>query len=203
MNLSAVVALDVAVLLPPPFRQHLVRLNAGLTPPPGGFHFDDTHLPHVSLVQQFVPLDTLDGVIEETENVLHRVAPLELLTRDCRAGRTTSAIRLADTQPLTRLHTHLLDRLRRFETAHGDPSAFVSGEDEEEPRAADVRWVRRFREAAAYDDFDPHITVGVGAVSAWSGPSHCVATKIALCHLGRFCTCRRVLAEWTLTPQNA
>ena len=26
-----------------------------------------------------------------------------------------------------------------------------------------------------------------------------VATEVALCHLGRFCTCCRVLTAWTLT----
>ena len=41
-------AVDVAILLPGALLRPLLRLNAALLPPPGGFRFDATHLPSTS-----------------------------------------------------------------------------------------------------------------------------------------------------------
>ena len=157
---QAPLALDVAILLPAALRQYLSRLNAELAPPPVGFHFDDTHLPHVSLAQIFVRAADLDDAIAETERTLHEVRPLTLQMAQLSQGGTTSVIRVSSTPALLTLHTALMDRLRAFEVAPGDPEAFVV--DREAPRPDDVRWVEQFRDAAAYDNFDPHITLGVG-----------------------------------------
>lgn len=201
MSGQAPLALDVAILLPAALRQYLSRLNAELAPPPVGFHFDDTHLPHMSLAQIFVRAADLDDAIAETERTLHEVRPLTLQMARLSQGGTTSVIRVSSTPALLALHTALMDRLRAFEIAPGDAEAFVV--DREAPRPDDVRWVEQFRDAAAYDNFDPHITLGVGPVTAWTGLTDTTATDVAVCHLGRFCTCRRALARWTLTPSGA
>ena len=94
-----------------------------------------------------------------------------------------------------------MDALLPFEAGPGDASAFHS--NGEPPRPADLEWVSRFREQASHADFDPHITLGVGAAPGAAAALDAVADRVALCHLGRYCTCRRVLAEWTLTPRGA
>ena len=194
-------AVDVAVLLPDPLLQPLLRLNAALLPPPDGFRFDDTHLPHVTLVQQFVAAAQLPAVIEAIAAALRGVAPLGLLPAGLSHGRTASTLRLEPTGPLTRLHADLMDRLRQFESGRGDAAAFCST-GKETPRDADVDWVLHFRANAAYDRFDPHITVGVGTLQELNPLPAAAGARVALCQLGRFCTCRRVLAEWSLTPQQ-
>ena len=193
-------AVDVAILLPDPLLQPLLRLNAALLPPPDGFRFDDTHLPHVTLAQLFVAKLQLPDVIHEAAAVTHDCAPLRLAPAGLSRGRTASTVRLEPTDALIRLHTRLMDRLRRFESAQGDATAFLAAEDLP-ARDADVEWVRQFRTHAAYDRFDPHVTVGVGTPPE---PGHLQAVdgaRVALCQLGRFCTCRSVLAEWSLTPR--
>ena len=67
---------------------------------------------------------------------------------------------------------------------------------------ADVEWVRQFRTQAAHGRFDPHVTVGVGTLQEPGPLPAADGTRVALCQLGRFCTCRRILAEWTLTAQE-
>jgi len=194
-------AIDVALLLPTAFAQFVTHLNARLAPPPEGFRFDETHLPHVSLAQLYVRTDDLAKVRNETEHAIREVSPLALQAADLHLGGTTSVIRLVRTEALERLHVDLMDRLEPFEITDGAPTAFVG--DGEPPRPADVRWVERFRETAAYDRFDPHVTLGVGPVTEWTGLAEMQATRVTICHLGRFCTCRRVLADWTLTPLGA
>ena len=194
-------ALDVALLPPAACRPRLAALNAALDAPPRGFRFDATHLPHVTLAQQFVAADRLDDVVRRLANLVRRAAPLRLLSTGLSRGRTTSSLRLAPTAALTRLHAGVMEALLPFDTGPGDASAFHS--NGEPPRPADLEWVTRFRKQAAHADFDPHITLGVGAAPGAAPALDIVADRIALCHLGRYCTCRRVLAEWTLTPRGA
>ena len=197
----ALFAVDVAVLLPHPLLEPVLRLNAALLPPPDGFRFDDTHLPHVTLAQLFVAKLQLHDVIHEAAAVTHDCAPLRLAPAGLSRGRTASTVRLEPTDALIRLHTRLMDRLRRFESAQGDATAFLAAEDLP-PRDADVDWVLHFRANAAYDRFDPHITVGVGTLQELNPLPAAAGARVALCQLGRFCSCRRILAEWTLTPRQ-
>ena len=91
-----------------------------------------------------------------------------------------------------------MDHLHALDVAVGDLTAFVSGG--EPPRESDLTWVKQFRSHATYAHFDPHITLGVGTIATPLAPTNFVATELAVCHLGRLCTCRRILARWTLTP---
>lgn len=46
------------------------------------------------------------------------------------------------------------------------------------------------------EDFLPHITLGKGTLDAKAGETSFTASRLALCHLGNHCTCRKVLGEW-------
>ena len=197
--MSTILAIDVAILLPRALRQSMAQLNAQLLAPPGGFRFDDTHLPHLSLAQQLVRTTHLAQVTCAVGAIIEKTAPLELRTASRSDGRTTTTLRVTPTAALGQLHGRLMDHLQGLEATDGDLAAFVDGD--EPPRESDVTWVKEFRSRAAYARFDPHITLGVGTIPTAVSPTSFVATTIAMCHLGRFCTCRRILTEWTLiTP---
>lgn len=194
-------ALDVAVLPPEECRQWLADLNARLTPPPAGFRFDDTHLAHVTLAQQFVAADRLDDLVRRLAEVMRGAAPLRLRLTGLRRGRATSSVGVAPADALDRLHAGVMDALLPFDAGPGGAAAFLA--QGEPPRPADVEWVNQFRSRAAFARFDPHVTLGVGAAQGPVAPFETVATRVALCRLGRYCTCRRVLAEWRLTARGA
>ena len=192
-----VLALDIVVLLPPDARAVLTRLNARLSPPPDGFHFDDSHLPHVTLVQQFVHAADVPEVQDTVGDVLRGVAPLAMRGTALRHGATATVLVVGQTPALHDLHRRLIDRLAPLAAAAGDAAAFLS--NGEPARDADIAWVTHFAANAARDRFDPHVTLGVGALDGSLDAFTCLATDLAVCHLGRFCTCRRVLGTWTLT----
>jgi hypothetical protein len=98
------------------------------------------------------------------------------------------------TPALASLHAQMLQAAEPFEVATGDAAAFV-GED---ARDRDVRWVREFRRESSVDRFTPHITLGHASEPPTVEPIEFVATTIAVCHLGRFCTCRQVFRAWEL-----
>jgi hypothetical protein len=96
------------------------------------------------------------------------------------------------TPALVDLHSRMLDAALPFDRERGDASAFVDND----ARDRDVQWVTSYRTSSSGDAFQPHITLGHAARSLAIEPFEFEATTIAACHLGRFCSCRRVLREW-------
>jgi hypothetical protein len=98
------------------------------------------------------------------------------------------------TPELVTLHEQIQQVTEPFEVDTGDASAFFGAE----ARDRDVRWVREFRRESSFERFTPHITLGHASEPPVIEPFDFVATTIAVCHLGRFCTCRRVVRAWDL-----
>ena len=198
--MSDTTAVDVALLPTPDLRRRLLSINRTLAPPPIGFRFDRTHLPHLTLAQQFVRYDDIERLSPGIGRTLQGHRPLTLTTTRVSVGGTASTLGVERTAALMDLHRRLMDLLVPFDTDEGGVEAFEA--DGGTPRDADVAWVRDFRERAAYDRFSPHWTLGVGPVRTPVEAHTSVTTDIALLSLGRFCTCRRVLASWTLTAPD-
>ena len=95
---------------------------------------------------------------------------------------------------LTDLHRALMDSLRPFERSGATASAFSGGD----PRPGDLEWVAEFRRQSSYGRYNPHITLGHASQPPSVDPIAFTAETVALCHLGRFCTCREVLETWRL-----
>ena len=199
--MSDVIAVDVALLPANDLQRRLVAINSTLAPPPAGFRFDSTHLAHLTLAQQFVRHDDIELLSRGIDRTLQGHRPLALTTTNVPVGGTASTLGVEPAAPLTDLHRQLMNLLLPFAAGDGGVGAFETVGDAR-VREADVAWVRRFREHAAYDRFSPHWTLGVGRVETPVGAHTFVASQIALLSLGRFCTCRRVLASWTLTAPD-
>lgn len=190
------IAIDVAILLSGAARTVVERLNAGFDHAPGaGFRFDASHHPHVTLSQHFVRRERLSEVRRLVGDVVGRLEPFEVRVTGARAGRTSQVLAVEASATLEQLHERLMDALGNEEAA-GDAAAFQA--DGEPARPADVAWVEGFRERSSYARYDPHVTVGIGPRPLSTAPFRFPVEEIALCRLGRFCTCRDRLASWTL-----
>ena len=204
--MARLLALDVALLLPGAAARAAGRLNARLQAPPAGFAFDATHLPHVTLVQQFVREADMPIVLPRLGRVASESPPVALRGAGLQRGRTTTSLSVDGGAALRALHDRLLACLEPHAARPAEGSgfggdaladAFVA--DGEPPRGADIEWVTRFRTRAAGDRFEPHVTLGVGALDGGAVPRIAfTAAELAACRLGRFCTCRRVLGAWRL-----
>ena len=201
-----VVALDVAILPPPDVTARAVEYSAALPalnerrsverePVEGpALRLDADHLPHITLTQLFVRQEELDAAFERIDDVLAAQPPLRVrITGSGHSGHTLWLA--AERSPeLIDLHARLMESLRGLERPDGGPHAFFEGHG----RVGDVIWVAGFRLKSSFGAFTPHITLGHGRKAPVVEPFAFDATTIAACHLGRFCTCRRVLRAWTL-----
>jgi len=195
LSMSDLVALDVAILPPADVSARAVELSASLPHDPQGFRLDAEHLPHVTLIQSFVRQDELDVAFERVDEVLRGRDALTL--RVAGGGKGGSSVWLAiDRSPeLDGLHEALMHALVGVERPGGTPGAFFDGD----ARVADVLWVTGYRLKSSFGAFAPHITLGHAARPPEIPPFTFRAETVAACHLGRFCTCRRILRAWTLT----
>lgn len=193
--MSQLLALDVAVLPPPDVRQRAMELNAALSA--GGSQdllFDEDHHPHVTLTQAFIPAEDLHIALERVNQVLRGLRPMVVdVTGGGHSGRTIW-MAIERTPRLVELHERLMEALRGYERPGGTRAAFVDGDG----RAGDVTWVAGYRLTSAFEAYTPHITLGHGKQAPAIEPFSFEATTIGACHLGRFCTCRRVLRSWEL-----
>jgi 2'-5' RNA ligase superfamily len=191
----ALTAIDVALLPPPPLAQHAIELSASLPHAESqGVLLGPDHLPHVTLVQAFVDADESADVFARIDEILRRQAPLDLHVFGGAAGARSVWIGIDRTPALVDLHTRLMAAVLPYERRDGDASAFFGND----ARDRDVHWVAHFRTASSFDAFRPHITLGHAAEPPAIPPCDVRVDSIAACHLGRFCSCRRVLRAWSL-----
>ena len=198
--MSDLIALDVAVLPPPEIRDLARAVSADLARQrePGGLVLDDTHLPHITLTQQFVRREELEPAFERIDEVLRGWPPIPLMVTGAVKSGHSAWLALERTPAIVDLHEKLMEALRGFERPGGTAAAFYQGD----ARVGDVVWVTGYRLKSSFGAFTPHITLGTQAANE---PPHIDAmrfdaTVVAACHLGRFCSCRAVLRNWSLTP---
>jgi hypothetical protein len=194
---NPLLAIDVAILVPPVVADRARAISLALAGDrAGALRLDDTHLPHMTLAQQFVELARLDDLEQTLDHLLRHEPPLLLRIAGISVDHGTVHL-VVDSRPdLQRVHETVMDAIKPFEAPAGAAHAFRS--DGEAVRPQDMNWVRNYRERSAYAHFRPHVTVGHGELPAPLAPIDFPADRVAVCQLGRFCTCRSVLREWTL-----
>ncbi len=192
-------AVDVVLLPPPEKMRHIAALTAHLPPDPTRLNTSSC-LPHLSLAQ-----GVLDQARQtEAEALLQAVAArhqqcrlsfLEARSYKVPDGRLFSQLVADLTDALNRLHRDVMDTFRSL-LAPGEVTVdmFVSPPEVAEISAS---WTRGYYEKRDAEGFDPHITLGAGDVSL-DEPLVFITPCLALCQLGTYCTCRKLLHEASL-----
>lgn len=192
-------AVDIAMLLPPDVQARALALSAALPREEfQGLRLDEQHLPHITLMQLFVRTAEIEQAAARVDEVVRGHARMTLQVTG--GGRGTHAVWMAVARApaLVSLHEQLMDTLRGLERPDGGPSAFA----DPDARLRDVLWVSGYRLSSSFHHFTPHITLGHAAAAPTLEPFAFEADTVAMCHLGRFCTCRRVLRRWTLSASG-
>jgi len=152
-------------------------------------------LPHISLAMGCVD----GGDITDIEKVLKAIAK-ERSLMDLRVigiavstnsvGEKVSVFEVEKQKELQSLHEEVVDKLAGYLGYDvTEDMIYPSGEVAE----STLLWVKNYREKSSFANFSPHITIGYGEIENRQFPIEFAASKLALCHLGNHCTCRKIL----------
>ncbi|NKK61073.1 hypothetical protein ELH40_08080 [Rhizobium ruizarguesonis] len=211
---NPVTAVDIALEPDATMLQHAKAANARLLGVfPKGFALDDTHQPHVTMLQQFVLTADLDKVYAAVDKVLSDEKPSDWkLTAskyyyipDAEFG--LAGIVVAPTPDLARLQREVIDAVAPFKAKSGTPAAFMSTEDGKDIQKSLIEYVTNFTTIAAGEKFNPHVTIGVATQAYLKGmlaePFEAftfLPTGASVYQLGTFGTARKKLKDLHFGP---
>lgn len=155
-------------------------------------------LPHISLLMGGAEEDKITEIWSQTINILKDFQPFPIIINELRIMNTYSGLHIEKSEDLVRLHTNLVDRLVPQLNYNNDLSTLANPKNAQEKS---LFWVNGYPENSAKENFNPHITLGDGKLNDLSQinlPIEFQATKIAICHLGNYCTCYEILEEFDL-----
>jgi hypothetical protein len=163
----SVTAIDIALEPDATMVQHAEAANARLLKSfPKGFALDETHHPHVSVLQQFVRTDDLDKIFAAANAVTVKEKPAYGCSR--RSSTTTSPIgrsvlrELWPNRPTICIGgTELITAVKPYTVKTGTPAAFFSEAGGRDIQKSLIEYVANFVAIAASERFNSHVTIGV------------------------------------------
>ncbi len=211
---NPVTAVDIALEPGAVMMQHAKAANARLLKAfPKGFALDETHHPHVTMLQQFVRTDDLDKVYAAANAVLAKEKPAAWALKAFKYYYIPSppiglaGIVVEPTADLHRLQDMLIAAVKPYTVKAGTPAAFFSEDGGRDIQKSLIEYVADFIKIAAGKRFNPHVTIGVGTETylkkmlAEPFPSFTFsAAGASVYQLGSFGTARKELKALTLSP---
>lgn len=166
---NPVTAIDIALEPDATMLQHAKAANARLLKSfPKGFALDETHHPHVTMLQQFVRTADLDKVYAAANAVLAKEKPTSWTLKAYKYYYIPSppiglgGIVVEPTEDLHRLQNELIKAVEPYTVKTGTPAAFFSDEGGRDIQKFLIGYVSDFTTVAAGKHFNPHVTIGVG-----------------------------------------
>jgi 2'-5' RNA ligase len=155
-------------------------------------------LPHISLAMGCIDEEDIASVERILRSIAKECSLGDLIISGVRstgnsAGEKVSAFEVEKTEELQLLHKTVMEKLAPYLSCDVT-SDMVCAEGEVEESA--LLWIKNYREKSSFGKFFPHITIGYGELSNFlSFPIKFAVSKLALCHLGERCTCRKILVS--------
>lgn len=209
---NPVTAIDIALEPDATMIQHAKDANARLLKSfPKGFTLDETHHPHVTMLQQFVRTDDLDKVFAAANAILAKQKPTAWTLKAFEYYYIPSppiglaGIVVEPTEDLHRLQDELIKAVEPYTVKTGTPAAFFSDEDGRDIQKSLIEYVANFVTIAAGKHFNPHVTIGVGTETYLNEMlaepfKSFSATGASVYQLGSFGTGRKELKALPLMP---
>lgn len=196
------IATDIVLLPDEAMTEQAIEVNKRLV----GDHREEivldreTHLPHISLAMGCIDQEDIATIGEllqglSQEITVSRLNIVGILTLTNSRGEKTSLLEVGKTDELQALHERVMKETEPF-FSRGVTDAMIC-DDVVAPTT--LEWIRDYPQKASFERFRPHITIGYGQVEpGLSFPIGFRVTRLALCHLGNHCTCRKILAAASL-----
>ncbi len=154
-------------------------------------------LPHISLAMGCIYEKDMTAIAEILDDIAKRSAVGRLKAVDVHVdtnsvGEEVSVLRIEKTSRLQSLHETITREFTPYLSYDVAAEMLIMPD---EVRESTLLWVKNYRRRSSFAAFFPHITIGYGRLENIDLPLQFTASKLALCHLGNHCTCRKILVS--------
>ncbi len=158
-------------------------------------------LPHISLCMGCIDNKDIPEIEKVLKDISSKFSKMSLIIdrlepETIPTGKIVSGMAIKNTKELQLFHEMVMKRLWNFLSYDVKiPMLFNPPEVEE----VTLYWIKDY--ANKYNNpssFHPHITAGFGETDEFQFPIQFTASKLAVCQLGNYCTCRKVLFSHNL-----
>jgi glycosyltransferase domain-containing protein len=166
--------------------------------------------PHLSLAMGCINKDDIPKIDTVLKDIANKFSPLALTISDIRAGAIStgekvSGFEIERTPDLQLLHETVMRKISQYFTYDVSLDMIYALPDQQVEEVT-TYWIKNYAEESSFERFRPHITTGIGEVEGENGgikfPIKFNASKLALCHLGNYCTCGEILFFRELIRNN-
>jgi 2'-5' RNA ligase len=193
------IAVDVVLLPSDEMTDKAIRANTELVEKFGSEIVlnKENCLPHISLAMGCIneqDISQIKILLEAvaSENPIRNLKVSGVQTSINARGETVSVFEIEKTQELQSLHENIMKKVKPY-FSYNVTDEMIYGRDAAETT---MLWIENYPEKASFANYFPHITIGYGRLeNDLSFPIEFIASRLALCHLGNHCTCRKILAS--------
>jgi len=193
------IAIDIVLLPDDAMTNKAIKVNAKLVEKFGRkivLHKENC-LPHISLAMGCIDERDIGAIEKVLAAVAERctIGELKIIgihTSTNSRGEKVSLFEVEKTKEIQSLHENVMEKVGPYFSS--DVTADMIFGDEEVAQTT-LEWIESYREKSSFARFYHHITIGYGEVEEQEFPIKFAASKLALCHLGNHCMCRKILSS--------
>lgn len=179
---------------------------------PKGFALDETHQPHISMLQRFVRTPDLDKVYAAISKILAEEHPATWKLTAYKyyfipwEDIGLAGIVIRPTEDLRRFQQKLIDAIAPFTAKAGTAAAFVTTKEDPEINQPTIDYVEHYVPDDSGARFNPHVTIGIASqdflkelLAEKFDEFSFHPTGLSVFHLGNFGTARKKLKSWSFS----
>jgi len=192
-------AVDIVLLPPVEIMDLSIELNRILIKnnPPKIELNKENCIPHISLSMGVLKDTDKKRFMEELYAISEKHNPLQLRTTgiytvEIPNSEKVSGIAIENSKELYALHTDVMKLSSNYLTNDATLDTVYSPPSVDE---VTLQFINKYPSKSAYENFNPHITLGVGELRDPEFDMEFTSWNMALYHLGNYCTCRKRLFD--------
>lgn len=213
----SIIAINIAITPESAMSDYAKNMNRELQKIyPQGFSLDDSHHPHITILQQYIKRDDLENIYHDLNNLMIK-ASKEAWKFDATkfsiypVNNEMGAlfIDIKSTPQLLELQHNIIALAQPYSVTNGTASAFDRSQNEPEINQFTLDYVRDFVKNSAGDHYHPHITLGIAPITElqrWQNQlptvSSFIPASITIFQLGDNGTARKRLGAQILNPAS-
>ncbi|MBK5212314.1 MAG: hypothetical protein JJE55_01480 [Flavobacteriaceae bacterium] len=132
---------------------------------PETIKLDENHIPHITLLQGFINEKNLP-IVKDALNVLFKTIESDTMQAESifyykDKEESFAMIVVEKSDQLLKLHEKTIEIVKPFIVKNGSEASFVPNPDGSPISESTIKYVPEFVEKYSYENFDPHISLGV------------------------------------------